>query len=775
MDDLPITGQPSAESQSDGSDFYIAVLSRGMASLEYATYLGGYDPGNPYGDHVDGGTSRINARGILFQSVCATCGVCNNCPDPDKQGSFPTTPNAYSDLNVRGNCSNALVKYDLDGAELFPGFEASLPRCGTVPEVRFTDQSQGADSVLWLFGDGSFSKARNPVHQFDSSGRYRVLQVVYNERSCNPADSLSREIIVAEKPATRLKTKIGCGNRVEFRYLGEAAPSEIVWWLGNGESVTTDTPFLSYTYADTGSYSVSAYASYAQNDRYCDDTLERTVRVHPPRALFEAEGQHCSRTVAFEAQSPGPSRWAFGDGNTSEEPNPRHTYADTGRYTVRLVIYPDQAQCRDTFSRSVYVAGAPSNQLTYTFDSCLSQGTFTSQNQAEAEVLWIFGGTDTAEGRSVAYHFRDTGRFEVRMVTRPELACADTQRTQVDIGSGGFALWAVDSLLPCQQAVRLRNQSSAFDSVRWRVGDTIVSRSPHPRLEFASSGFYRLSLQAFLSNGCVDTFAREIQIPDRPEAGFRLQRPECPNAVEAQSEQVAKGESVLWRWGDGTATLGDAARHYYASAGRYTIQQVVRNPNGCSDTATMDFLVEATSKAGLAYEWQTCGKALRVADRSEGAQAYQWSLMSRADTTDLGTDSVLLLRELPSSAFKLRLLINPGLACADTAIQTVERPRISADALQLPNIITPNGDRRNDRWRIDWRQAPQNDFFESGCLDITLKVFNRWGELLHRREQDSFPLEWDGHARGSRVESGTYYYFLTVGPETFRGSLTVTY
>lgn len=105
--DMPIV--PGAfQSTTDGSDFYMIVLSKNLSRLEYATYFGG----SISAEHVDGGTSRFDKSGVVYQSVCAGCGGFSD---------FPTTTDAYSRINrgirtnsTAGGCNNALFKFSLN-------------------------------------------------------------------------------------------------------------------------------------------------------------------------------------------------------------------------------------------------------------------------------------------------------------------------------------------------------------------------------------------------------------------------------------------------------------------------------------------------------------------------------------------------------------------------------------------------------------------------------------------------------------------------------------
>ncbi|MFT5479658.1 MAG: gliding motility-associated-like protein, partial [Bacteroidia bacterium] len=99
---LPVT-KDAYLSETDGSDFYLLVLSKQAKELLYATYFGG----TRTDDHVDGGTSRFDEKGVIYQSVCASC--------PKKSGEhaisdFPTTKGAFAEKNVSPRCSNAAFK-----------------------------------------------------------------------------------------------------------------------------------------------------------------------------------------------------------------------------------------------------------------------------------------------------------------------------------------------------------------------------------------------------------------------------------------------------------------------------------------------------------------------------------------------------------------------------------------------------------------------------------------------------------------------------------------
>src|SRR5690606_24119260 len=155
---LPVTAD-AHQSTTDGHDLYLAVFEIDMSALIYATYYGG-----PISrEHVDGGTSRFDRRGRIYQTVCAGCG--NN-------DDFPTTPGAWSATNNSNNCNSAVLKMDFDSPLVSAAFVAPDTACAgsTIP---FTNLSNGI-SYSWEFGDGNGSAQTSPVHTYDQPGTYTI-------------------------------------------------------------------------------------------------------------------------------------------------------------------------------------------------------------------------------------------------------------------------------------------------------------------------------------------------------------------------------------------------------------------------------------------------------------------------------------------------------------------------------------------------------------------------------------------------------------------------
>lgn len=183
---LPTT-QNAFSRQSDGSDFYLAVFLKDMDTLLFATYFGV----NGVAEHVDGGTSRFDESGIVYQSVCAGCGGREFITFPN-----PSTGN-YPKQNLSGNCTNGVFKYDLASLDAVIATEDD---CGPLTTT-FTNETLGGIEYFWDFGDGENVTVTNkaPVtHTYTNAGRYTVNMITTDITTCKRKDTTALEIRVSD-------------------------------------------------------------------------------------------------------------------------------------------------------------------------------------------------------------------------------------------------------------------------------------------------------------------------------------------------------------------------------------------------------------------------------------------------------------------------------------------------------------------------------------------------------------------------------------------------
>ena len=208
-----------------GHDFYLMVLDDDASSLIYGSFYGG----DFSEEHVDGGTSRFDNKGVMYQSVCAGCGGNND---------FPIEPfDAVSPSN-NSSCNNGVFKFDFGIPMVVADFEISDFYClsDSIYPVN-NSKILNATSYLWDFGDGTFSTDSNPSHFYNSPDTYEIVLTIVDSTACNFSDSISKTIIIegVVKDVKAYGDTIVCNNLPEVIVYNETESNIMHHWSNNIE------------------------------------------------------------------------------------------------------------------------------------------------------------------------------------------------------------------------------------------------------------------------------------------------------------------------------------------------------------------------------------------------------------------------------------------------------------------------------------------------------------------------------------------------------------
>jgi gliding motility-associated-like protein len=318
----------------DTGSFHILVMEPDMTALLYGTYY--------TGDHVDGGTSRFDDRGVIYQAVCNSTG-------------FNILPDAYSP-NLTNSWDVCVFKIDLELSGVVAELELDIDdQEGCAPfTVSFGNNSLNGLTYEWNFGDGNTSTDATPTHTFVDGGEYTVRLIAHNEETCNALDTAYAQVSVSV-PDVSLAYDPGIvciGQEVKFQDTSENFDDPVAQWLwdfGDGSTSTEEEPV--HAYAEDGFYSVSLTITTEEG---CSDTelVLDAIEVITVAAAFDADREVCIDTeVRFTDQTIVPEEllwgppiaweWDFGDGNTSDEQHPTHKYENTGFYDIALTVWAE--------------------------------------------------------------------------------------------------------------------------------------------------------------------------------------------------------------------------------------------------------------------------------------------------------------------------------------------------------------------------------------------------------------------------------------------------
>ena len=425
----------------DGDDFYFFVLKKDALSQLYGSFFG-QDGG--LGDHVDGGTSRFDKQGIIYEAICANC---------YGKGIFPTTPNVWSPKNGTGGngCNLAAVKISLN----FAGVAAD-PRSlingrydssGCLPlDVLFKDTIHNAKLYVWHFGDGTPDTATTSfqvLHTFLTVGNFLVRLIAIDSSTCNISDTAYLRIRVRTDKAILnfdIAKQLPCES-LNYLFTNTSIPplnkpfkpGIFTWNFGDGSTAPGISPYA-HSYLAPGTYVVKLILS---DTDYCNspDTATMTLRVSPlVKAQFVVPDGCAPYTAVFNNTSLAGRIffWDFGDGFNSPDVNPIHLYPDTGTYTITLLaIDSNTCNIRDSVKHIIHVYPKPIADFSFMpIPSEYNTPTVYINNSIGAtHFVWLFGDGDSTlknTADTVIHQFQQTNTYNVCLVAINQTGCADT-------------------------------------------------------------------------------------------------------------------------------------------------------------------------------------------------------------------------------------------------------------------------------------------------------------------------------------------------------------
>lgn len=334
---LPTTNN-AVQTTTDGHDFYFIVFEDNATNLLFASFYGG-TTGASGGEHTDGGTSRFDKKGIIYQSACASCG---------QSSSFPTTSGAYATTKPTGaSCNLAALKYDLITLIAEADVDGPLSICVN-DSIQFANESFGGSEYEWDFGDGNTSTEYEPKHAYAVAGVYDVVLIIKDSVSCIYSDTDSIQLTVIPGPEAVVPNfpKVCAGSQIQLTASGGTSYQ---WSPGSGlDDPNIQTPIA--TVENQITYVVSVMDSCGV------DTAWVTLRTFPDKTEAMPDTSIC-RGLSGPLWASGGVSYSWSPGtylNTTNGPNPIVFPDSTTYYTVSIV---DSFGCTKEHEVTVFVYG----------------------------------------------------------------------------------------------------------------------------------------------------------------------------------------------------------------------------------------------------------------------------------------------------------------------------------------------------------------------------------------------------------------------------------
>lgn len=436
-------------------------------------------------------------------------------------------------------------------------FETDPPGGGCLGEaVQFIDLSEhDPTSWFWDFGDGSTSEEQSPSHTYAGVGTYTVCLTVGNTSGW---DTICKPIVINTLGAEFTSDVVDGFAPLTVQFMDQSFcdPATWFWEFGDGETSTGQNP--SRIYATPGTYTVSLTVTGAG----ATDTETKieyiTVQEQAPVADFDTDptGGGCVgdavQFVDLSANSPTSWQWDFGDGATSEQQNPSHTYAEAGAYTVCLTVSNGMGE--DTTCKEIEIEIVTADFTADVTGGCASLTVqFTDQSLCDPTTwFWEFGDGETSAAQNPSHMYSQAGTYTVSLtVTGGGGTDTETKTDYITVRetpAANFVASPTSGVAPLE--VSFTDTSTGEpDSWEWDFGDgSPISNEQNPTHIFQEVGVYQVCL--VVSNSCGSHIhCAEISAETEPTIALNLTS--LANSAPLGNDAPSQSFEV-WNSGGGT-------------------------------------------------------------------------------------------------------------------------------------------------------------------------------------------------------------------------------
>lgn len=596
-----------------------------------------------------------------------------------------------------------------------------------------------------------------------------------------------------------------CANSAKtFSLSSNTNVNNISWNFGNpasGVNNTANTLSAPHTFTGPGTYTITATITGACGT-YTKDTTISIVScgtVCNPTTQVTSVGTCTGTPISFTATADSTIAsvsWNFGDPNSgasniSSGITPSHVFGQQGAYTITATV---TSNCGTvvTVTYNLTITNCPTNTITgikIAGDTCTLMLSIQAEGQSSSPFFfWNFGDpasgtndTTTIVGNSPnpfpTHSFSGPGIYTVCVsYQEPGFSVTTICRT-ISIGLCCNGLIASSDTCLQNSIPFSVVSSSNITSINWNFGDpnsgannTSISLSPNH--VFSSTGNYTVTANVTATGCNAFTLAYPINIINctqnpicNPTSVITSVGTCIENAVSFTATTDSSIASVSWNFGDPSSPSnianGTSTTHLFSGVGTYTVTATVTTNCGTITTATYTVnivtcvnpnpICEATISSSFSCLDFPATFAI-AADSS--ILSVNWNFDDPNSNNNTASGITTAHEFSAPGSYNVTAIVE--LSCGfDTLSRLVQvdtcatPPTDLCPALSIPNAFTPNGDGKNDDFKI---------LNQASYQSLQLNVFNRWGELVFSGSASS---AWDGTFRGQSQSMGVYVYTAT--------------
>ncbi|MCB9232505.1 MAG: PKD domain-containing protein [Bacteroidia bacterium] len=535
------------------------------------------------------------------------------------------------------------------------------------PTVQFSNNSTSSPGSIishyWTFGDGGVSTNAQPYHVYNANGIYQICLTITTSDSCvsTHCDTININCLPGGQCQAGFQFTMPQCSTAVFSSTSTASPGTVTsyyWNFGDGGTSTSANPQHNYT--SNGIYGVclTIGTSNGCQSTFCDTITVNCGQTPTCQAAFQAYGTtNCSTYVFSNSSTSSPGNitlfsWNFGDGGTSTNPQPTHTYTANGVYQVCLFISTSDG-CQSTYCQYITVNCVPTPTCQASFgwifgaNGCPNVVFIDSSTASPGNIVsWHF---DFGDGSSLnvptaTHTYTANGDYGVCLTITTSDSCTSTWCDTISITciqQPTCQAYFQYTLGACPTVSFFDASSTNLGQVTswsWNFGDGSTSTAPNPQHTYTANGVYTVCLAIATSNGCTNTFCKVITVNcvQQPtcQAAFSWPPTMCPTVQFSNNSTSSPGSIIshYWTFGDGGVSTNAQPYHVYNANGIYQICLTITTSDSCvsthCDTININCLPGGQCQAGFQFTMPQCSTALfsSTSTASPGiVTSYYWN------------------------------------------------------------------------------------------------------------------------------------------------------
>jgi gliding motility-associated-like protein len=450
--------------------------------------------------------------------------------------------------------------------------------------------------------------------------------------------------------------------------------------------------------------------------------------------------------------------WNFGDGNTSTQAQPSHTYTQQGNFMVSLTI-TTASGCTETLVMPDLVRAGNKPQADFTAAPttvCAYQTvSFTNTSTEGTGWEWDFGNGATSGEQNPVYQYSDTGTFSIRLIVE-NYGCRDTiTRTDFITIKPPIALFEIETVCDDKFFHQFRDQSIGATAWQWNFGDGNTSNQQHPSHRYANLGTYTVQLTV-TNDTCSHTIQQTVKVGGGvPDFSASLNSVCKGTAIQLTADSTNAGNIVSYSWNLGGGLpqqSGKTISVTYPQAGLYTVSLTVQDQNGCLDSTVKQQYIKVNGPtAALQAANNTGCKGLEAqftdASRTDGNNSitqWEWNFGDGTIVTET-TSATMRHRYKQAGSYDVSLKVTDASGCTDllSMPQLVNTSDITAAFTAVDTLSCPGGSIQftnasyapttyNSTWSFgngkqSTEQNPSATYDTEGLYSVTLRITDDYG------------------------------------------------